>query len=115
MRNLQAIVVIGVFNLASPAKTGQHEKHFYVSNLNYRRVSNFIITLAIFSSIQTTYELPATPLNHAATHQNRAYHFPFLGVAQQTSAMPCMLLSVYPLSAYKLCALSRKSLAANDG
>ena len=115
MCNLQARVVLLRSWRAAGACAGQHGKHVYVSNLNYRKVSNFIATLAIFWTRTPTRELAPTPLNNAATHQNRAHYFPFLGAWQQTLAMPCMLRPVYPLSPDKLCALSRKSWRANDG
>ena len=115
MRNLQARVVLMRSWQVAGACAGKHGKHLYVSNLNYRKVSNFIVTLAIFWTPAPTRELAPTPLNNAATHQNRAHFFPFLGIWQQTLAMPCMLRPVYPLSPDKLCALSRKSWRANDG
>jgi hypothetical protein len=115
MRNLQARVVLIRSRRVPGACAGKQEKHFYVSNLNYRKVSNFVITLPIFSMRAPTSKMTPTPLNNAATHQNSAHYFPFLGVRQQTLAMPCMLRPVYPLSPDKLCALSRKSWRANDG
>ena len=48
MRNLQARVVLIRFARVAGACAGKQGKHFYVSNLNYRKVSNFIVTLAIF-------------------------------------------------------------------
>ena len=40
MQNLQAKVVLIRFNWMTEALAGKHGKHFYVSNLNYRKVSN---------------------------------------------------------------------------
>ena len=115
MRNLQARVVFMRSRQRAGTCAGKLGKYLYVNNLNYRKVSNFIVTLAIFWTRAPTCELASTPLNNAATHQNRAHYFPFLGIWQQTLAMPCMLRPVYPLSPDKLCALSRKSWRANDG
>ena len=115
MCNLQARVDLIHSNRRVEALSGKHGKHFYVSNLNYRKVSNLIVTLAIFLMPTPTRELAPTPLNNAATHQKWAHALPFLGVRQQTLPMPCMLRPVYPLSPDKLCALSRKSWRANDG
>jgi hypothetical protein len=115
MRNLQARVVLIRSKRLAEALPGKQEKHFNVSNLNYRKVSNYVDTLPIFLAHAPTLKMAPTPLNNAATHQNRAHYFPFLGTRQQTLAMPCMLRSVYPLSPDKLCALSRKSCRANDG
>ena len=50
MRILQARVVLMRSSRATGACAGQHGKHVYVSNLNYRKVSNLIVTLAIFLS-----------------------------------------------------------------
>ena len=96
MRNLQARVVLMRSWRVAGACAGKHGKHLYVSNLNYRKVSNLIVTLAIFWTRPPTRKLAPTPLNNAATHQNRAHYFPFLGIWQQTLAMPCMLHPVYP-------------------
>jgi hypothetical protein len=115
MRNLQAIVVLIRSDQVIEELSGKHGKHFYVSNLNYRKVSNNVDTLPIFLALALTSKIPPTPLNNAATHQNRARCFPFLGLRQQTLAMTCMLRSVYPLSPYKLRALACKSWRANDG
>jgi hypothetical protein len=115
MRNLQARVVLIRYQPTPDAYAGKREKHFYVSNLNYRKVSNYVDTLPIFPRRALTSKMPPTPLNNAATHQNRAHYFPFLGIRQQTLAMPCMLRPVYPLSPDKLRALSCKSSRANDG
>jgi hypothetical protein len=115
MRNLQARVVLIRFKRSVAALAEKHGKHFYVSNLNYRKVSNCVGTLPIFPTRAPTSKMAPTPLNNAATHQNWAQDFPFLGVRQQTLAMPCMLRPVYPLSPDKLCALSRKSSRANEG
>ena len=115
MCNLQARVDLIRSNRRVEAVSGKHEKHFYVSNLNYRQVSNCVDTLPIFLTRAPTSKMAPTPLNNAATHQKRAHQFPFLCVRQQRLAMPCMLRSVYPLSPDKLCALSRKSWTANDG
>ena len=115
MRNLQARVVRAVCRRASLPAHGKRGKHFSEGNLNYRRVSNCIVTLPIFPTPAPTSKSSATPLNNAATHQNRAPNFPFLGLRQQTLTMRCMLRPVYPLSPDKLCALSRKSWRENDG
>lgn len=115
MRNLQARVVLIRFSWMAEALAGKHGKHFYVSNLSYRKVSNYIDTLPIFPTRAPTSKMASTPLNNAATHQNRAPNFPFSGIRQQTLAMPCMLRPVYPLSPDKLCALSRNSWRENDG
>ena len=48
MRNLQARVVLMRSWRVAGACAGKHGKHLYVSNLNYRKVSNLIVTLAIF-------------------------------------------------------------------
>ena len=115
MCNLQARVDLICSNRRMEALSEKHGKHFYVSNLNYRKVSNLVDTLPIFPMRAPTSKMAPTPLNNAATHQNRAHSSPFLGLRQQTLAMPCMLRPVYPLSPDKLCALSRKSWRANDG
>ena len=115
MRNLQARVVLMRSWRVAGACAGKHGKHLYVSNLNYRKVSNCVDTLPIFLTRAPTSKIAPTPLNNAAMHQKRAHYFPFLGTWQQTLAMPCMLRPVYPLSPDKLCALSRKSWRVNDG
>ena len=115
MRNLQARVVLIRSRWVAEVLTGKHGKYYYVSNLNYRKVSNYVAILPIFLMLASTLKMTPTPLNNAATHQNGAQNFPFLGVRQQTLAMPCMLRPVYPLSPYKLHALSCKSWTVNDG
>jgi hypothetical protein len=72
MRNLQARVVLIGSGRVAEELAGKHEKHFYVSNLNYRKVSNCVDTLPIFLTRAPTSKMASTPLNNAATHQNRA-------------------------------------------
>lgn len=48
MRNLQARVVLIGSRRVAEELAGKHGKYFYVSNLNYRKVSNCVDTLPIF-------------------------------------------------------------------